>query len=107
MVRTTNKLSRFTVLLVVASSYLLSGCNSGRQEDWPTYGGNHAGNRYSPLDQINLVNVKDLQVAWMYNAADKSDPNVAKPTRAMEIQCQPIVVDGILYATTPSLKALP
>jgi quinoprotein glucose dehydrogenase len=38
-----------------------------KSEDWPTYGGNSAGNRYSPLTQINIRNVKDLKVAWMYN----------------------------------------
>ncbi|HTD92682.1 MAG TPA: PQQ-binding-like beta-propeller repeat protein [Chitinophagaceae bacterium] len=72
-------------------------------EDWPSYGGNSAGNRYSPLNQINLDNVKDLAVAWEYDASEKPDP--ANPSqRAKEIQCQPIVVDGILYGTTPELK---
>lgn len=64
-------------------------------EDWPVYGGNKAGNRYSPLIQINLSNVKNLQVAWMYNAA---------VTKTGDIQCQPIVVDGVLYGTTPDLN---
>jgi quinoprotein glucose dehydrogenase len=64
-------------------------------KDWPAYGGNKAGNRYSPLDQINLENVKNLQVAWMYNAA---------LTKEGDIQCQPIVVHGVLYGTTPDLK---
>lgn len=73
--------------------------------DWPTYGGNHAGNRYSPLTQINTGNVKNLQVAWMYDASEQFAGNEPKPSRAMEIQCQPIVIDGILYATTPGLKA--
>lgn len=97
-------LVNLTLILVVAGSIIFTGCKNTKNEDWPTYGGNNAGNRYSPLDQINLENVKNLQVAWTYDAADKSAPGVPKPTRAMEIQCQPIVIDGILYATTPSLK---
>ncbi|GEO11757.1 outer membrane protein assembly factor BamB family protein [Segetibacter aerophilus] len=64
-------------------------------KDWPYYGGNKEGNRYSPLDQINLKNVKDLKVAWMYDAA---------VTKKGSIQCQPIVVDGVLYGTTPDLN---
>lgn len=64
-------------------------------KDWPVYGGNKAGNRYSPLKQINTKNVNGLEVAWIYNAA---------VTKAGEIQCQPIVVDGILYGTTPDLN---
>lgn len=97
-------LGRLTLMLIVAGSMVFTGCKNTRNEDWPAYGGNNAGNRYSPLDQINLENVKNLEVAWTYDAADKSAPGVPKPTRAMEIQCQPIIIDGILYATTPSLK---
>lgn len=78
--------------------------NEHRQDqDWPSYGGNKAGNRYSTLSQINTGNVQNLQVAWTYNAAEDSTEN--KTGRAMEIQCQPIVVNGVLYGTTPMLKA--
>ncbi|GAB3923967.1 outer membrane protein assembly factor BamB family protein [Larkinella terrae] len=69
-------------------------------QDWPYYGGNTAGNRYSPLKQINLQNVKNLQVAWTYNAAEAD----GKTGRPLEIQCQPIVINGLLYGTTPMLK---
>ncbi|MBE9464744.1 PQQ-binding-like beta-propeller repeat protein [Dyadobacter subterraneus] len=77
---------------------------SGPDTDWPTYGGNKAGNRYSPLNQINTGNVKELQVAWMYDASEKPDPNNPGRSRNRAIQCQPIVVNGILYGTTPELK---
>jgi glucose dehydrogenase len=33
-------------------------------EQWPTYGGNLASQRYSALDQINKDNFKDLRIAW-------------------------------------------
>lgn len=70
--------------------------------NWPVYGGNNAGNRYSPLSQINLSNVAQLKLAWQYDATTN---NGVPPTRrAMEIQCQPIIVDGILYGTTPTLQ---
>ncbi|GGH36020.1 hypothetical protein GCM10007423_28080 [Dyadobacter endophyticus] len=72
--------------------------------DWPNYGGNKAGNRYSPLDQINVGNVQNLQVAWMYDASEKPDPANPGRQRNRAIQCQPIVVNGILYGTTPELK---
>lgn len=71
--------------------------------DWPVYGGNKAGNRYSTLDQININNVKNLQVAWTYDAREPVDPG-SPSQRPKEIQCQPIVVNGILYGTTPELK---
>lgn len=73
-------------------------------QDWPYYGGNKAGNRYSPLNQINIGNVKNLAVAWMYDASEKPDPTNPGRRRDRAIQCQPIVVHGILYGTTPELK---
>jgi quinoprotein glucose dehydrogenase len=68
-------------------------------EDWPTYGGNPAGNRYSPLTQITTQNVKNLQVAWTFDTGENRDSTES----GLEIQCQPIVVRGVLYGTTPRL----
>lgn len=91
-------------LLWLGSCTQPGGGNTSFQtgKDWPVYGGNKAGNRYSPLDQINLQNVRDLQVAWSYDSNDPPDANGHR--RGGEIQCQPIVVHGILYGTTASLK---
>ncbi|GAB3036356.1 outer membrane protein assembly factor BamB family protein [Spirosoma pulveris] len=68
--------------------------------DWASYGGNKAGNRYSALNQINIGNVKNLKVSWTYDAAAVD----GKMDRQPEIQCQPIVVNGVLYGNTPKLK---
>src|SRR5215471_9952939 len=54
--------------------------------------------RYSPLKQIDRDNVTQLQVAWTYDSHDSF--------RASEMQSNPIVVDGVLYATTPSMKVV-
>lgn len=63
----------------------------GIASDWPTYGGNPAGTRYSPLTQINRSNVSQLQVAWTFDAAEgRGDP-----------QTQPIIIDGVLFGVTP------
>jgi len=35
--------------------------------EWPTYGHDSGGMRYSPLTQINAKNVSDLAVAWVYH----------------------------------------
>lgn len=67
--------------------------------DWTDYGGNKAGTRYSPLNQINIGNVHDLDTAWMYNTGENNEGD-----KGMDIQCQPIVVNGIMYATTPRMK---
>jgi len=89
------------LLLLASCTHKEDPIQTGK--DWPTYGGNSAGNRYSPLDQINTGNVKSLKVAWMYNAAEPVDP-AHKNEDVKAIQCQPIVIRGILYGTTPELK---
>jgi quinoprotein glucose dehydrogenase len=96
---------RAAIVAATAGLILLAGCGrAGRHydgkagADWPAYGGNKAGNRYSPLDEINQTNIGRLAVAWTFDAAADSN------TRGHEIQCQPIVVDGVLYATGPTLE---
>jgi len=92
-------------LKVIIGLLFIQGCivfNAGKHDDpwqtgkdWRVYGGNKAGNRYSPLRQVNIKNVNRLKVAWTYNAA---------VTKQGAIQCQPIVVNGVLYGTTPDLN---
>ena len=60
------------------------------------YGGGPDQTRYSPLTQISPRNVKDLRVAWTYDTHDAFDGS--------EMQCQPVVADGVLYATSPKLR---
>ena len=64
---------------------------------WETYGGDKHNTRYSSLDQINISNINRLQVAWRYSTGDAEE-------RGTQIQCNPIVVEGKLYATSPKLK---
>lgn len=51
------------------------------------------------LDQINTTNVAELRVAWTYHTKDL-------PEGRSEIQATPIVIDGVLYTTTPSLNVV-
>ena len=73
-------------------------------KDYPAYGGNNQNNRYSPLAQITAENVQQLQPVWQYMANDIPDTSGGKPLRIRETQCQPIVVNGILYATSAELN---
>jgi len=75
---------------------LLCACNSAKKSDhatWRVYGGGPDNTRYSTLKQINRDNVKQLQVAWTFDTEDGSTGS--------EMECNPIIVDGTLYATTP------
>jgi quinoprotein glucose dehydrogenase len=64
--------------------------------DWPVYGGGTDHTHYSTIDQITPANVGKLQVAWTYVTHDEFPGS--------EMQANPIVVDGVLYATTPKLR---
>src|SRR5690606_18058997 len=66
--------------------------------NWPVYGGNDLGNRYSPLNQINKTNVAKLKPVWTY------DSNLPSQANKGQIQCQPIVIDEVLYGTSSDLR---
>src|SRR6476646_3968350 len=61
--------------------------------EWPTYGGNLASMRYSPLDQINASNFSKLEVAWRF----KTD--ALGPRQEFNLQGTPLMLNGIVYAT--------
>src|SRR6201996_2997633 len=61
---------------------------------WSVFGGGTDNIHYSSLDQINRENVHSLQVAWTFDSGDQHPKS--------EMECNPIVVNGILYATTPN-----
>jgi quinoprotein glucose dehydrogenase len=69
--------------------------------DWPSFGRDPGSQRYSPLTQITPGNVGGLQVAWTYHMNPAHD--AAKPTsgRAPASETTPLVVDGIMYLSTP------
>jgi quinoprotein glucose dehydrogenase len=58
---------------------------------WTRSQGDNGARRYSALKQITRDNVRELAVAWTYRSGDG----------AANIQCTPIIVDGVLYAPTP------
>jgi quinoprotein glucose dehydrogenase len=65
--------------------------------EWPVNGG-HDNIRYSPLTQINRDNVGRLRIAWTYDAHDAF--------KGSEMQSNPVIVGGVLYATTATLRVL-
>jgi len=66
--------------------------------DWPVYRGDPKGNQYVPLAQIHAANVHRLQPAWEYRTGDANERST--------MHVNPIVVAGVMYVTTPSLKAV-
>lgn len=89
-----------TVSVYCTNTILKKEVQFNLTNDWPAYGGNKEGSRYSFANQINLSNVHLLKPAWEFDTGENKDST----KRGMDIQCQPIVVEGVMYGTTPQLK---
>jgi quinoprotein glucose dehydrogenase len=70
------------------------------ESDWRVVGGNAASQRYSPLDQIDRENVKDLAIAWRWKADNFG------PTPELNYRTTPIVIGRTLYATAGTRRAV-
>ena len=93
----------FTLSVCITAASLMTVAGEGQkgtpshtnQRDWPVTGGTSGGTRYSSLSQINRTNVKELQVAWSFDTRETGG-----------LQTTPIIVNGVLYALTPSQKVV-
>ena len=63
--------------------------SSSAGKEWREYLGGPDRNHYSTLNQITAENVSQLEMAWEYHTKDTG-----------QIQCNPIIVDGVLYGMT-------
>ncbi|WP_018614951.1 PQQ-binding-like beta-propeller repeat protein [Segetibacter koreensis] len=81
------------LLCIVLLSWVLGNDPHSSKGNWPEYLGGPDRNHYSELTQINASNVKQLKVAWEYHTLDSG-----------QIQCNPIIVNGILYGMTATTQ---
>src|SRR5690242_21300229 len=84
-------------LLVVVTLHrhtVAQTASQGGTDDWPAYGHDSGGTRYSSLTQINKENVGNLKVAWTFHTGDISDGKHG--TRRSGFETTPILVDGTL-----------
>jgi quinoprotein glucose dehydrogenase len=88
-------------LFVILFIPIFFSCKQKKQyTDWKVFGGSKENTHYSTLTQIDTNNVTQLQVAWTYHTGDADTINHS------QIQCNPIIVNGIMYATSPRLKLI-
>ena len=91
----------FTILIGLLGAHSAIGAEAGTENgEWPTYGGDLSNTRYAPLDQIDAENFNDLEIAWRFNA------NSFGPSPETRYQTTPIMVDGVVYATAGSRRAV-
>ena len=93
------KAPAWVVLLLALGTLSVLAAGAGQRtedagsRDWPSYGGGPENTHYSNLAQINRENVSHLEVAWTFDTGDSYPGS--------EMECNPIVVGGVLYATSP------
>jgi len=85
---------------VILALILLQACKeqADTHRGWDVYGGSRENIHYSSLAAIDTSSVSRLTVAWTYNTGDKDTAN------SSQIQCNPIIVNGLLYGLSPQLK---
>src|SRR5215472_8018600 len=81
------------VFLLQYSGQSVNAQHGAANGEWRFYGGDAGGTKYSPLDQINATNVKQLQVVWRW----KSENFGPRPDFNWEVT--PLMVGGVLYVT--------
>ena len=89
--------SGLLAILVVTASTAGAAEEPG---DWPYYGGDEFGQRFSPLDEITRDNVAGLEVAWTYRTGELG-AGLAKRD-AMAFEATPIHIEDTLYFSTPT-----
>src|SRR5579885_3072512 len=120
-----------TIFRTVFAVAGFAGAVFGQTTDWPTFGHDLAGTRYSPLKQINTSNVAKLVRAWTYHmnssgageAASAPAPGSSEAGDAVQggrgrggrgggfgrggnSEVSPLVIGGVMYLTTGAGKVV-
>ena len=96
-------LSRITGCLVCLM-FLSSGVSA---QEWRFYGGDAGGTRFSTLQQINRTNVGRLQRVWTYHMGETDrGGNETDRHHVAPFESTPLVIDGVLYFSTPSNRVI-
>jgi glucose dehydrogenase len=72
---------------------MAAGCAAAQSAEWPSYGHDAGGARYSPLKQITAENAGRLKRAWVYHTGEMGN-----------FETTPIVVDHVMYFSTQAQK---
>ena len=84
--------------LFALSFALVSTTAISQDQEWPTYGGDLASTRYSPLEIINAETFAELEVAWEFDTSNFG------PSPEFRFQSTPLMVNRTLYSTVGSRR---
>lgn len=77
----------------------LEGTDLAKSE-WPSYAGDKASSKYSPLDQIDAGNFGQLDVAWTWRSPDEAITEAHPDLSTWVWETTPLMIDGVLYLST-------
>lgn len=84
------------VICITASIWIQASL--AQDQEWPSYGGDLANTRYSPLDIVNRDNFNDLELAWEFDTSNFG------PEPEYRFQSTPLMVNRTLYSTMGSRR---
>ena len=70
-----------------------------REQDWPFYGGDQGGTKFSTLTDVDASTAARLGVAWEWSPRERNLPQFG--TRPGNFQATPLMIDNVLYLSTP------
>lgn len=70
---------------------------AAQSPDWPAYGRDRGGERFSPLKIVDRGNVARLVVAWEYSTGEAEIPI----EQSVSLEVTPLVLGGVMYLSTP------
>ena len=85
---------KYLALFFLLVFIILTGCHN-EERTWSTYKADAASSSYSALKEINKQNVHQLKLSWTFSPDD-----AVEGSRFASSQCNPIVIDGIMYVAS-------
>ena len=94
------------LILVAGMSAPAAAQQGAPNGEWPYYGGDLGGTKYSGLDQIDASNFNDLEIAWRWRSADGGlDLDALRAIHPdlslLNLKATPLMIGGVVYIVTP------
>ena len=87
-------------LILGSETIAATGKNGSSKSEWRFYGGDQGSTKYSPLDQINRDNARNLKVAWNWDSPDLKVLEQNPKLYTLGHEATPLMIGGVLYIST-------
>lgn len=108
MIKMKNRLIGTLLILLTLScngqEKVIDNSQQNKTSSWYAYGGDSGGSRYAEANQINISNVQNLKIAWIYRTGELGQNSIIK--EKLTFEATPILFDGRLYLSTSYGKVI-